>query len=64
MLYACSIRVMNLRLLEETEMLVPGKKLVDIKANRVSAAFSVLGQCLFVQPQVVSESRNEHIASG
>ena len=64
MLYACSIRVMNLWLLEETEMLVPGKKLVDIKANRVSAPLSVLGQCLFAQPQVVNESRNEHIASG
>ena len=55
---------MNLWLLEVTEMLVLGKKLVDTKVNSVSAAFSVLGQCLFVQPHVVEKFRKEHIASG
>ena len=55
---------MNLWLLEVTEMLVLGKKLVDTKVNSVIAAFSVLDQCLFVQPHVVGGFWKEHIASG
>src|SRR5260363_145832 len=64
LLCVCSARDRNLRLLDLIVMVGPGKKLVDMKANIVSAAFSLLGQYLFVQPQVVGALLNEHIARG
>src|SRR5260364_174569 len=60
--YVCCNKVMNLWLLDVTEIVVPGKKLVDTKANRVRAEFAVLGQFLLVQPQVVEVFLSEQVA--
>src|SRR5260363_92713 len=64
LLCVCSARDRNLQLLDLIKIVGPGKKLVDKKANIVNAAFSLLGQYLFVQPQVVRALLNEHIARG
>ena len=64
LLCASSARDRNVRLLDLIVMMGPGKRLVDMKASIMSAAFSLLGQCLFVHPQVVGVLLSEHIARG
>lgn len=62
--YVCCSKVMNLWLLNVIEIVVPGKKLVEMKANSVRAEFAVLGQFLLVQPQVVEVFWSEQVAYG